>query len=274
MPRKKIESHEVIPADIPTEDTQQMELPDPLDIALDELLGAMDDEQGEDAPDVTPLDAALSELRADESPDVSEPADPGIGNIDGGGGELGTGATGNAWIPGNDGVRITIVNADTGAVMARPVDFSNREQPGTVLHFGFVSKIQYRAGTPLSIMSGGGYNSIRPTRPMPTIISSGGRSNIDAIRRYFCPEYAVMMAAIVSKDGCGVGGGDVKLAAIMGFIYGPHGEKCYETKQPILVRHCQHRPSCCDCICRHTHHQPADKWADRNRQNCPAGAAG
>jgi len=31
----------------------------------------------------------------------------------------------------------------------------------------------------------------------------------------------LLAAAIVSKDGCGVGGGDIKLAAMLGFIYGP-----------------------------------------------------
>ena len=31
----------------------------------------------------------------------------------------------------------------------------------------------------------------------------------------------LLAAALISKNGCGVGGGDIKLAAILGFIYGP-----------------------------------------------------
>lgn len=32
----------------------------------------------------------------------------------------------------------------------------------------------------------------------------------------------LLLAALISKDGGGVGGGDIKLAAAMGFAYGPH----------------------------------------------------
>lgn len=35
----------------------------------------------------------------------------------------------------------------------------------------------------------------RPTQSMPTIVSSKGQSNIEAIKRYFCSEYACMMVA-------------------------------------------------------------------------------
>jgi len=31
----------------------------------------------------------------------------------------------------------------------------------------------------------------------------------------------LLAAAVISKDGCGVGGGDIKFAAILGFVYGP-----------------------------------------------------
>ena len=33
----------------------------------------------------------------------------------------------------------------------------------------------------------------------------------------------LLLAALLSKGGAGVGGGDIKLAAAMGFAYGPHG---------------------------------------------------
>lgn len=37
----------------------------------------------------------------------------GNGNIDGGGGDMGQGTSSNFWTPGNDGVRITVVDAQT-----------------------------------------------------------------------------------------------------------------------------------------------------------------
>ena len=49
-------------------------------------------------------------------------------------------------IPGNDGVRITVVNSESGSAAAGPVDFSNRTQSGTIAHFGKVSKLSYRGG--------------------------------------------------------------------------------------------------------------------------------
>ena len=41
-------------------------------------------------------------------------AEGGNGNIDGGGGSMGQGTSSNFWNPGNDGVRITVVDADSG----------------------------------------------------------------------------------------------------------------------------------------------------------------
>ena len=38
-------------------------------------------------------------------------AEGGNGNIDGGGGSMGQGTSSNFWNPGNDGVRITVVDA-------------------------------------------------------------------------------------------------------------------------------------------------------------------
>jgi hypothetical protein len=122
-------------------------------------------------------------------------ASPGDPNIDGGGGGMGTGTSNNFWNPGNDGVRITVVAATTGAAASAPMDFSNRDQPGSISHFGKVNKLQYLAGTPLTLQSGAAYQCFKPAYSMPSIISSGGRSNIEAIRRYFCSEYAVMMVA-------------------------------------------------------------------------------
>ncbi len=72
-------------------------------------------------------------------------AEGGNGNIDGGGGSMGQGTSSNFWNPGNDGVRITVVDADSGTAISSPVDFSNRVQKNSVLHFGKVNKLQYLA---------------------------------------------------------------------------------------------------------------------------------
>ena len=122
-------------------------------------------------------------------------AEGGNGNIDGGGGNMGQGTSSNFWNPGNDGVRITVVDADSGTAISSPVDFSNRVQKNSVLHFGKVNKLQYLGGTALSLQSGVAYSCIKPAQSMPTIVSSKGQSNIEAIKRYFCSEYACQMVA-------------------------------------------------------------------------------
>ena len=116
-------------------------------------------------------------------------------NIDGGGGSMGQGTSTNYWNPGNDGVRITVVKSESGAAAAPPVDFSNVAQPGSIAHFGKVSKLSYRGGASLALQSGVTYSCKKPATAMPRIINSGGRSNIEAIRRYFCSEYACKMVA-------------------------------------------------------------------------------
>ena len=78
----------------------------------------------------------------------------GQGNLDGGGGNMNQGTSTNFWSPGNDGVRVTVVDAQSGSAVSTPVDFSNRSQAATMLHFGKVNKIQYRDGASLSLQSG------------------------------------------------------------------------------------------------------------------------
>ena len=77
----------------------------------------------------------------------------GNGNIDGGGGGMGQGTSSNFWTPGNDGVRITVVDASSGTAVSSPLDFSNRTQKTSLLHFGKVNKLQYLSGTGLSLQS-------------------------------------------------------------------------------------------------------------------------
>lgn len=108
---------------------------------------------------------------------------------------MGHGTSSNFWNSGNDGVRITVVDASSGTAVSSPLDFSNRTQKTSLLHFGKVNKLQYLGGAGLSLQSGAAYSCIKPTQSMPTIVSSKGQSNIEAIKRYFCSEYACMMVA-------------------------------------------------------------------------------
>ena len=120
----------------------------------------------------------------------------GQGNLDGGGGNMNQGTSTNFWSPGNDGVRVTVVDAQSGSAVSTPVDFSNRSQSAAMLHFGKVNKIQYRDGASLSLQSGVPYNCLQPAYSMPAIINSNSRpASIEAIKRYFCSEYACMMVA-------------------------------------------------------------------------------
>lgn len=118
----------------------------------------------------------------------------GDGNMDGGGdGGWGTGTSSSYWSPGSDGVRVTVVDAGSGAPVSEPVDFSNRNI-SNVVHFGKTSKISYRDGAGLS-PSSSPYTYFKPSRPLPTIISLTGASSIQAIKRYWCSEYAAQLVA-------------------------------------------------------------------------------
>ena len=123
----------------------------------------------------------------------------GDGNMDTGGGGMGQGSSTSKWIPGNDGVRITVVDADTGTPVAASVDFARQSQTSDILHFGKTSKVQYRSGKALAISSGG-YTCYTVANEMPIIISSSdlGQSSIEAIKRYFCSEYTISRIADVT----------------------------------------------------------------------------
>jgi hypothetical protein len=115
----------------------------------------------------------------------------GSGNMNGGGGGMGSGTDDNKWHSGDDGVRIMVVDANSGAPVTTPIDWTNI-QPTIDYYFGKVSKVQYRSGTQLSV-STGRYTYVNPQDALPQIISSDGDTNIDAIKRYFCSEFAVQL---------------------------------------------------------------------------------
>lgn len=122
----------------------------------------------------------------------------GEGNIDNGGGGMGSGSSENFWNVRDEAVRITVVRASDRTIVTTPVDFTNKTPPGTIVHFGKVSKLQYSNGVPLSPHVNG-YTYYNPGETIPRIISSGsGQANIDEIKRYFCSEYIVMRIADVT----------------------------------------------------------------------------
>lgn len=115
-------------------------------------------------------------------------------NIDNGGGGLKDGSSENFWNPGNDGVRVTIVDAKTGAVKSASIDYTNTNASDIALHFGKVSKAEYVGGTALSATTSS-YTFINPTEPLPTIISDGSGASIEEIRSYFTDEQVVKRIA-------------------------------------------------------------------------------
>lgn len=118
----------------------------------------------------------------------------GSGNVDGGGGSMGQGTSQNSWNPGMDGVRITVVDTESGQPVSTPFDLTNKN-PSIKIHFGKVSKIQYSKGAGISPTTGN-YDYYTPAQAMPRIISSGStKANIEAIKKYFCSEYAVELVA-------------------------------------------------------------------------------
>ncbi len=121
---------------------------------------------------------------------------PGDGNITGGGGNMGDGSSQYYWNPGDDGVRITVIDAKTGEQVAPPIDFARISQPANIIHFGSNSKLDYRSGTSLSPATGIPYVYDIPAETLPLIIpSSGGGGNITEIKKYFCSEYAALLVA-------------------------------------------------------------------------------
>lgn len=115
-------------------------------------------------------------------------------NIDNGGGGLKDGSSENFWTPGNDGVRVTVVDSENGTPKSASYDYTNINASDIGLHFGKVSKAEYVGGTGLSATTSA-YTFINPTEPLPTIISDGSGASIEAIRSYFTDEQVVRRIA-------------------------------------------------------------------------------
>lgn len=75
-----------------------------------------------------------------------------------------------------------------------PFDLSNANVANNVLNFGKVCKLQYSSGASLSPNES--YSYSKPGVALPRIISgTSSRASIEAIRRYFCSEYAAQLVA-------------------------------------------------------------------------------
>ena len=122
-------------------------------------------------------------------------------NIDGGGGNMGSGTSTSYWNPGMDGVRVSVINVDSHAVVGNVIDLTNKTPASGVIHFGKVSKLSYNAGRSLSPVVGN-YSYINPSQSLPRIISSGSYpASIDAIRSYFTDEQVIRaIAGYVGMD--------------------------------------------------------------------------
>ena len=119
----------------------------------------------------------------------------GDGNLDGGGGSMGQGTSQNSWSPGNEGVRVTVIRAESHDPVTRPIDLTNKH-PNIAYSFGKVSKMSYTRGSALMIDTNP-YEYVNPAQSLPRIISSKslGQANIEQIKSYFTDEQVVRSIA-------------------------------------------------------------------------------
>ncbi len=119
----------------------------------------------------------------------------GEGNIDHGGGGLGSGTSSNFWRSRDEGVRVTVVRASDGYAVSTPIDLTNKKPDDIVMHFGKVCKSQYRNGAGLTPATEV-YKYINPVQSLPQIIStSSGGASLEAIKRYFTDEQVIRSVA-------------------------------------------------------------------------------
>ncbi|MGL4790624.1 MAG: hypothetical protein ACRCW1_04360 [Anaerotignaceae bacterium] len=118
----------------------------------------------------------------------------GDGNVDGGGGGMESGTSNNIWSVSNEGVRVTVIDAETREVVTAPIDLTNKKPSSNIFHFGKISKIEYTNGNKL-LPQQGGYSFKNPSQPLPKIVSTGGKNNIEAIKSYFTDEQVIRAIA-------------------------------------------------------------------------------
>ena len=131
-------------------------------------------------------------------------------NMSGGGDSTGSGSSGNIW-HGDDGVRITVVKTSNNIPVSQPFDMTNYNESNVYYHFEKVCKLQYKNGISLK-GTARNYTATNPSKALPTIINDDGRSNIAAIKQYFCSSETIKkIAQITGIDYNRLIGGDYKL---------------------------------------------------------------
>lgn len=119
----------------------------------------------------------------------------GEGNIDNGGGGMGQGTETNYWSRGEEGVRVTVVNASDGSAVSASIDLTNKQPNDIRVQFGKVCKSQYRDGAALTPDTGT-YTYINPAQSLPKIITtSSGTASLAAIKSYFTDEQVIRSIA-------------------------------------------------------------------------------
>nr|WP_314465118.1 hypothetical protein [uncultured Clostridium sp.] len=120
----------------------------------------------------------------------------GDGNIDNGGGSMGQGTSQNSWTPGMEGVRVTVVEAESRKSVTTPIDLTNKKLTNISCSFGKVCKISYSEGAILALDKGA-YQFVNPSQSLPRIISSKslGAASIEAIKSYFTDEQVIRSIA-------------------------------------------------------------------------------
>lgn len=108
--------------------------------------------------------------------------DPNMGG--GSQGSWGNTQDGSWWDYGDDGVRITVVDSQTGEIKSASIDYTNINASGVKRHFGKVCKTDYaKNGRSLDTQTGV-YEYTNPAQSLPKIVEG----NISAIRSYFTDE--------------------------------------------------------------------------------------
>lgn len=116
------------------------------------------------------------------------------GNMDGGGGGMDSGTGESYWTPGNDGVRVSVIDKNTKQAVGNSFDWTNNSPSENVISFVKHNKLQYMNGATLA-PNVGKYKSQGAGAPLPQIISSNASSNIAAIKAYFTDENIVKLVA-------------------------------------------------------------------------------
>ena len=95
--------------------------------------------------------------------------------------------------------------------VSAPFDMTNRDESNVVFYFAAKSKLNYRSGSSLTLITGN-YSWVKPEQALPTIITGNSENNIPAIKRYFCSSATVKkIADIAGCDYNKLTDGDYKL---------------------------------------------------------------